>query len=287
MTTEYENYTETSQHYDRTRRTVGIPFLTDVLMQLSAELGPISLLDAGCGTGSCIHALREKAGQIEGVDLNEGMLLQAKKRLDAHKHVRVQKASLTDLPFSDNSFHVIICNQVLHHLNDEESALHDYPTMHEVFREFQRLLVPGGGLIINTSSHRQLADGFWWAALIPEAVQRISKRFPDIDTLTELLSQYDFEIETISIPYDEVLQQENYLNPEGPLNAAHRDGDSTWSLASKNELDSAISKVTTMLADTSMPEYLKEREALRLETGQTTFLYLKKKNNSPSSPKAN
>ena len=76
--------------------------------------------------------------------------------------------------------------------------------------------------------------------------------------------------------FDEVLQGEQYLNPSGPLSPAWRAGDSSWSLATEEELAHAIAEVKTRLDDGSMAAFIDDREKLRAEFGQTTFLIARK-----------
>ncbi len=70
-----------------------------------------------------------------------------------------------------------------------------------------------------------------------------------------------------------VLQGENYLDPMGPLKKDFQDGDSTWSLATGEELERAFERVRTLNQEDSMANYLETRENLRKNIGQTTFAY--------------
>ena len=78
-------------------------------------------------------------------------------------------------------------NQVLHHLPD---APHDgRPTLRRVLAEFARVLRPDGAAIINTCSHEQLRLGWWFAALVPDAVETMRRRHADTDELNALLAE--------------------------------------------------------------------------------------------------
>ncbi len=278
-TVEYEDYDSTSGSYDDTRVPVGLPIILNFLASTPTALSEQTILDAGCGTGSCLAELRGRVGKLHGRELNAGMQQVAKTRFADDPNVQIEQGSITELPFADEAFDGIVCNQVLHHLDPGESDDADsegFPNVSSFFREAFRVLRPNGALVINSSSHEQHRDGFWWAALIPTAIDRMVPRFPSIDRFEKISQQTGFVgFETV-VPVGEALQGEQYLNPEGPLSAAWRAGDSSWSLTTEDELAQALDTVTAKLEDGSMAAFLEEREQLRAKIGQTTFVVARK-----------
>lgn len=276
---EYEDYNSTSGDYDGTRVPIGLPLILDFLASTPTPLKEQSILDAGCGTGTCLAGLQGKVGKIHGRELSEGMQQVASERFADDPNVQIDQGSITELPHADESFDGIVCNQVLHHLDHGEgegASADDFPNVELFFREAFRVLRPNGIVVINTSSHPQHRDGFWWAALIPAAIERVLERFPSVESLEEISKRAGFVDSEINVPLAEVLQGKNYLDPKGPLSAAWRAGDSTWSLVTEEELPQAVDRVTTMLKDGSMAAFMEEREQLRAKIGQTTFLAVRK-----------
>ncbi len=278
-TVEFEDYDSTSGNYNDTRMPIGLPVILGYLASTPIALSEQTVLDAGCGTGNYLVELHGRIGKLHGLELNAGMQQVARERFADAPDVQVDRGNITEMPFADGTFDGIICNQVLHHLDRGQGAEAndaDFPNVRTFFREAFRLLRPGGVVVINISTHRQARDGFWWATLIPSAVDRVLQRCPSLDRYKSFLQQANFVDLDIVVPITEVLQGEQYLNPAGPLSAAWRAGDSTWSLTTEEELSQALDNVTSRLEDGSMAALLEEREQLRAEIGQTTFLAARK-----------
>ncbi len=268
--TEYEDYMATSGQYDETRCNVGVAFITEAL----SAVGPMNehaLLDAGCGTGTYIDTFKDQVQSVVGVDLSQGMLDQAELKFCNDSSVTLRQGSLVALPCEDKEFDAATCNQVVHHLASDEE-LNRFDRIQEFAHEAFRVLRPGGAFVMNTSSPEQQRHGFWWASLIPDAIDRLGKRFPEIDAMREMLARAGFEIGKTTVMKSEVLQGNDYLDPKGPLKANWRSGDSAWSLVEPEELSRAMEQVTEMNAAGSMRRYQNDREALRREIGQTTSI---------------
>ncbi|MCF8128698.1 MAG: methyltransferase domain-containing protein [Deltaproteobacteria bacterium] len=111
------------------------------------SLGKISpgekILDIGCGGGveTILAAMMTgETGRAVGVDMVPEMLekAQANLELTGLKNVSFEKASGENLPFPENSFHVVISNGVINLIPDKEGAL----------TEILRVLKPGGRLMV-------------------------------------------------------------------------------------------------------------------------------------------
>ena len=276
---EYEDYSETSKTYNQTRIPIGVDILVECFATNSKPLNEQSILDGGCGTGNYIQALTGKVKSIHGLERNEGMFAQAKQRFQDNPDIHLRLGNLLDLPYSDSSFDGMMCNQVMHHLSGDDPD-GNFPALGQLFSEAHRVLRPNGILMINTSTPQQQRDGFWWAALIPDAIERISRRFPTAEVIRTYLLEAGFHSVDYIPLYDEVLQGESYLDPKGPLKKAWRDGDSTWSLATEQEMASALERVHRMHEDGTIMDFLSEREQLRQQVAQTMFLLARKSNDS-------
>jgi SAM-dependent methyltransferase len=80
------------------------------------------VLDAGCGTGYGAELLaRAGAGEVVGVDLDEEVIEAAKKAAAAA--ATYATADLRELPAELGDFDVVVCFEVLEHLDEPENAL--------------------------------------------------------------------------------------------------------------------------------------------------------------------
>ena len=102
-----------------------------------------SILDAGCGTGAVLAALGNQRTHI-GVDLSADAIAFCRQRGIRN----LAQGDITNLPFGDSSFDVVICSSVLYHrwVGDVSLAL----------RELRRVLRPGGLLIVNLPAYELL-----------------------------------------------------------------------------------------------------------------------------------
>jgi len=94
------------------------------------------VLEVGAGTGEHIKAVRHAFDRYVISDLNTSFLEKIDMPHDIKGEVLIKEEDATALSFEDNSFDRVIGAHVLEHLSQP----------HEILREWQRVLKPGGVL---------------------------------------------------------------------------------------------------------------------------------------------
>jgi ubiquinone/menaquinone biosynthesis C-methylase UbiE len=117
-----------------------------------------TILEVAVGTGYLFERIvsKNQAGRNDGIDLSPEMLEKAKKRLDPKRfhNYSLKVADAYSLPYPDLTFNLIM-NSYMFDLLPEE----DFP---RVLNEFQRVLKPGGRMVITSMTHgRKWYSRFW------------------------------------------------------------------------------------------------------------------------------
>ncbi|GAA3681708.1 class I SAM-dependent methyltransferase [Nocardioides ginsengisoli] len=110
------------------------------MLGLAGDVSGRRVLDAGCGSGPLMAALRDRGAAVTGVDASAAMVELARARLGPDADLRV--ADLADpLPFADADFDDVVASLVLHYLQDWAGPL----------AELRRVLRPGGRLMVSVN----------------------------------------------------------------------------------------------------------------------------------------
>src|SRR5579872_3271477 len=118
--------------------------LTRVADLLSAPENSL-LLDAGCGICDYSIRLAARGFQVVAVDFSERVLANAAVNLQQHgmtERIRLQRESLLELSFTDESFDYILCWGVLMHI----------PEVGRAIAELCRVVKKGGAIVVSEAN---------------------------------------------------------------------------------------------------------------------------------------
>lgn len=279
----YADYatTENAKNYGNARNPVAKEALLGAIaisaMNQKKSLQQCCILDAGCGTGNYLTLVFPLVGTVVACDSSEAMLQCATASFLASSEsgasFSTAKIDLNDENWPKEckksekeeekeeketvnslfpaQFDAIYCCQVFQHLHIDESK-RDYKRFEgaqNALNNFYARLHRGGTLILNLCTAEQRRNGFWWASLLPEAVERMIKRVPQPDDLRKMLRDAGFsasDVDTMRI-YQERSEtlQKDYADAFGPTRAEWRVADSTWALATEEE----VKRVTSWIEE--------------------------------------
>ena len=101
------------------------------------------VLDVACGTGIVARQAASRVGSggsVVGVDVNEGMLAVAEEATaDVQPPIEWRQGDATELPFTDEEFDIVCCQQALQFFDEPVAAL----------EEMRRVLKPGGRVALS------------------------------------------------------------------------------------------------------------------------------------------
>lgn len=95
-----------------------------VLIDLTKQIKPEKILDAGCGEGfTLVKFKRNGIGKnLSGVDFSDDAILLGKKM---YPGLKLSKGDIYNLPYTDKSFDLVVCTEVLEHLEFPEKAVRE------------------------------------------------------------------------------------------------------------------------------------------------------------------
>jgi len=148
------------------------------------------ILEVAAGTGLVFQEIvrRNPNGRNTGVDLSEGMLAKARRRLSktGHANYSLTRGTATALELEDSSVDLLVNNYMFDLISFQE--------MDTVLTEFHRVLKPGGKLVlVNMTTGRTVGSRVY---------DRFYSRFPRLFggcrgvQLTEILERNRFRVHT-------------------------------------------------------------------------------------------
>jgi SAM-dependent methyltransferase len=91
-------------------------------------------LDVGCGEGKLLAKDKQ---YIYGIDINQTLVSKL-----FEEGYKIKYGDVTDIPFEPEQFEVVVCSNVIEHLDPLEA--------YKMFLEIKRVLIPGGVLLLTT-----------------------------------------------------------------------------------------------------------------------------------------
>lgn len=142
----YDQLASDYEHHVDTKNPYNIYYERPAMVKLlPANIKNKKVLDAGCAAGWYTEQLIKLGAEVVATDISKEMVAATQRRVG--NKAKVLNLDLEkELPFQNESFDVIISSLVLHYIHNWD----------QTFREFQRMLKPGG--IFQFSIHHPFMD---------------------------------------------------------------------------------------------------------------------------------
>lgn len=220
-----------AQGLDPTSKWVGgyVDYVWDQRELLEAYLPPldgVSVLEFGCNIGATAVVLTRLGAMVTAIDVSaENVMLAAANAAQYGQKITFSHVPDTRvLPFSSCSFRVITCASVLEYVKREHLSV--------VMREIDRVLAPGGVLLIKGTSSRispcEVHSGNWFANWLPYWLLPMSQR-----------GVWPWQI-----------------TPSGYINIAYADRDRAYLAAKRAGLALRVLAIVAHLTGTSLGYYM-------------------------------
>lgn len=132
-----ENYTENpvarKYMYDEEGRAAKAEKIVAILRDHLGDLSRLSILDVSSSTGLMPRCFAPHFARVSGIDIDEGAVAFAREN-NHLPNVDFQVMDALHTVFADDTFDVVVCNQMYEHVPDAAQLL----------REIRRILAPGG-----------------------------------------------------------------------------------------------------------------------------------------------
>ena len=271
----YCDYNDAFKGYDSFRQPHGLRELLEILKQSIVFIREQRILEGGFGTGAYIDHMRHWVKELYGVEGSDEGYRQARRKTSDAKNVHLQCGDILQLSFPDEYFHAYMVNQVVHHLDTDQA----FPSLNRFLSEAKRVLVPGGQLIINTCSQKQLdpvSGVYWHYKFIEGAALTLRLRYIPIKELETRLEALGFTEIKQAIPSRHLFCEQYYENPLFVLDPAFRRGDSTYSFLSSTETKESDARIRAAIEDGSVYDEMKRAAKRAVNIGEAVIISARK-----------
>ncbi|MCL5113845.1 MAG: methyltransferase domain-containing protein [Patescibacteria group bacterium] len=114
------------------------------LFTVIKDLKTDSILDVGCGEGFTLNRLRDNGigKKLKGLESSKDTIELGRK---TYPDIEITQGSIYELPYKDNSFDLVLCTEVLEHLEDPKKALKE---LARVSKKYLLISVPNEPLFM-------------------------------------------------------------------------------------------------------------------------------------------
>nr|MDO8082470.1 class I SAM-dependent methyltransferase [Candidatus Freyarchaeota archaeon] len=176
----FSNYQNWWDWYKNTEKRVQL--YIKHLQEYLPKVSELKILDLGCGAGGVCVSFANRNNRVVGLDLDKKLLNLTKVNVSDSEDdfppnggVSEIRASGTNLPFEDGTFDLVVCNDVIEHLDKQK----------ELIGEIHRVLKEDGYLYLTTPNKRYPVEshtGIFGITLLPKPLADVFIRMSGLGT---------------------------------------------------------------------------------------------------------
>lgn len=140
------------------------------------------VLECACGTGAISVFIAAKCRELTATDFSVGMIKQTMKKCRKYKNVSFRRADITHLNCRDELFDKVVAGNVIHLLPEPE----------KVIKELERVVKPGGLIIIPTYINMSTGSGKLAVKFIEKLGASFKRQF-DLESYREFFKEMGYE----------------------------------------------------------------------------------------------
>lgn len=180
----------------------------ELLLRLSEPKQSDAVLDIACGTGIVSCEFAKITSHVTGIDLTPAMIEQAKV-LQQEKHlknVNWKIGDVSNLPFDDNSFSIVVTRYSFHHMIEPKKVL----------EEMKRVCISGGKvMVIDVTPDKDKVDAYNHVEKLRDSSHVKALTFSELENMMEEAGLINLKSEHHDLEMElEKILQSSFPNPD-------------------------------------------------------------------------
>ena len=184
-----EVFTDLFSHdlvFDQVSRINKAKKIVAILKDSRGRLSKLNCLDVGCSSGIITNFLGGHFAKVIGADVDNLAIKKANQMSNKETNVRFVSSKEKQLPFSDGSFDVVVCNQIYEHVENPN----------QLFTEICRVLKPDGLCFLGArNKYGGVFDGHYRLPFLSWLPRRVADIY-----LCLFTSKNEYDINLYSLP---------------------------------------------------------------------------------------
>ncbi len=170
--------------YDTDRISSWFRYIHKMMLEHIDISGKKKILDVGCGTGNALALMAKENREAEyyGIDISAQMIKNAREKTGNLANFEFKIANSENIPYKDNSFHLVFSSNSFHH----------YPNPLKALKEIKRVLKDGGTFFLEDAC-RDVFFPIWLQNIYRQKFEKGHIKYYTTSEITGFLKEAGFK----------------------------------------------------------------------------------------------